>query len=646
LYSARSVCVSLGSAAFGVIMILSALAGVIGLAASADADNGGSVLRIGFTQPIDSLNPMMGVTDSAYVFYGLVYDALHSIGNDLETVPNLALETTTVPISDSELVASGEPFGSVWNYEITAHATWNDGQPFTVDDVVYNINLNCQNYENMSAYQPYAYFMQYAEAIDDSDVRIHFYDRDSMEPIPCSYADFVNIPMLPQHKLSQMNASQIANDWEGVFDDANPPIVGTGPFLADEFVYDEWNVGDQITLLKNPNYHAKADSSREVKFDSIVLRFFDSAQQMAEALQTGEIDVAQFPPDVYQSIKSGVQAGTTLDIQTFDGLKCTQYWTEIAFCMQNAGPNPSRLDPAVRQALEMATDKESIVSDYYLDLADIGSTLISPVSSFWHYEPSSSELFAFNLELANQTLENAGYVYRNAHSQYRSASDASFAVQQGLVPRNTELRFEMLVRSDYPEELEIASYLREQWAKVGVGLTYVVVSEESLADIAYSYDYDMMIWYWSSDPDPNYMLFCESSKSWYGWSDNMYYNASYEDNYTRSVMELQRGQRKSYVDECQRIFYRDVGYIILAYPYQTYAWRTDTFTGWGNWETDPGRSIDNFWTANPLYFDLEPAGGGGNMMVLIAAGIGIVAAVAIIAVFILKRKKKREPEKK
>ena len=105
-----------------------------------------SVLRIGFMQKVDSLNPNIGLTDAAYVFYGLVYDAFHSVGNDLETVGNLANEWRVVPESDPELVASGEPEGSVWEFNITQNAKWHDGEPFTVDDAIFTINLNANNF--------------------------------------------------------------------------------------------------------------------------------------------------------------------------------------------------------------------------------------------------------------------------------------------------------------------------------------------------------------------------------------------------------------------------------------------------------------------------------------------------------------------
>jgi len=69
------------------------------------------------------------------------------------------------------------------------------------------------------------------------------------------------------------------------------------------------------------------------------------------------------------------------------------------------------------------------------------------------------------------------------------------------------------------------------------------------------------------------------------------------------VSALDPVERKEYVDACQLTHYWDAPYIILAYPNQTYAWRTDTFTGWGEWGL-PGRSLDNYWGANPVLFDL------------------------------------------
>ena len=629
------------------------IAGLIGVCGTASAQDEETVLRVGFMQKIDSLNPMLGLTDAAYVFYGLVYDALHSVGDDFETVANLAVDWRVVPTTDPELVASGEPEGSVWEFDLTTNAYWHDGEPLTAADVAWCINLNANYYDEMWAYQPYAFFMDYAEAVDDTTVRIHFYDRDTGTPIPAAYAQLVCIPMVPRHKLQSMSTSDIAFSWPGYFADEDVPIVGTGPFMAGPDIADEYYAGDRITLYRNPNYHWEDDKGLNVSFDKLIMYFYDDATAMNLALKNGELDIAQFPPSEYDTIKAAVEGGTLSNIVTYDGLKCTQYWTEIGINTNTAGPNQARLDPAVRQAMAMATNKEYIVDNFYYGYAEVGSTLISPVNEYWHYEPTADELYNWDLDEAAATLEAAGYRYPSSTSTVRVAEADSLAVQMGWVEPGKELVFDMLIRIEFPEEKQIAAYLKDKWAEVGMTLNYRVITEAELGKLVYAYAYDTMIWYWSADPDPNFMLFCQSKVAWNGWNDNLYSNPAYEENYTKSISEFDEAQRKVYTDNCQKINYEDAAYIILAYPYQTYAWRTDTFEGWGDWESDPGRSMDAFWTGNPLFMDLEPLVQEPSeptddswIYVAVGGGARVVVVVAVVAVMMMKKKGGGKKEEK
>jgi len=608
-------------------------------ASVAAEDEAGSVLRMGFLQEIDSLNPLMGVSDASWVFYGLVYDNPQCIDGEFNTVGNLVVEADAVPGTDPRMILTGEPFGSVWEYEVTTNAMWHDGEPFTVDDFVFFMNLNAGNYSSMWANQPFSYYMSYAERVDSVTARVHYFDRVTGVPQPAAYGGMLGIPILPKHMIEDMNVAELAFMWNGVFDGSDPPIIGTGPFMATTDVYEQWTDGATMTLVRNPEYHWSADHGEEVGFDRIELHFFSDPQSLSEALEDGVVDVAQLPPEEYESVTNSIESGALTDVDTFHGLRCTQYFTEIGINMNDAGPNPARLDPTVRRALATATDKSSIVDLFYRGYADEGTTLISPVNEDWHYEPTAAERFPFSLSMAADMLEDAGYRYTNDSSNVRVATNESLAVTAGWVPEGTPLEFEMLVRSNVPEEKDIAMYLQIQWRDIGVSIDYTVLDETVLGAIVYGYTYDLMIWYWSADIDPNYMLFCQSSLAWNGWSDNKYSNWSYDDNYSRSVTSMDSDERKELVDQCQRIHYQDAAYIILAYPYQTYAWRTDTFTGWGDWAAEPGRSIDNFWSANPLWFDLQPAKEDLDPMVYVAAGSFAAVGATVAAVFILSRRK-------
>ena len=370
-----------------------------------------TVLRIGCMQRVDSLSPLLGLTDASQIFYGLVYDSLFSVGNDLETVGNLATSWRIVPSTDPELVLSGEPYGSVWEYDLTQNASWHDGEPFTAEDAAWVINMYAENYYLFWAYEPYTNFMQSAEVVDSDTMRIHFFERSSGEPVPVSYGDSIHIPMIPRHKLMSYEPMDLAFTWSGVFGDSSPPIVGTGPFMVTPDIMDEYLEGDQITLLRNPNYHWGSDKGEWVLFDKLVMYFYDDEVAMRYDLEAAVLDIAQFPPSTYVSIDDEVTSGDLQDIEVFDGLKCTQARTSVVFNMHESGPNMARLDPAVRRALAMATDKQTIVDEFYMGCADVGSTLISPISEDWHYEPAEGEFLDFDLGAAGQLLEDSGYVY-------------------------------------------------------------------------------------------------------------------------------------------------------------------------------------------------------------------------------------------
>lgn len=579
-------------------VMLVPVGGIFGLIDEAESAPSESALRIGFLQQIDSLNPYIGMSDASYLFYSLVYDSLQGIGENLEPIPALAISWWALQES-----MSGEPYGSVWQYNLSRDTFWSDGEPFTADDVVWNINLNAQNYHIMWAYQPYSYYMEYAEEIDPFTVRIHFSDPGTGDPMPVSFGGQLFIPILPMHILSTMSAFDIGFNWTGV------PVVGTGPFVPSSSLYSDWLAGDQITLLRNPNSHWLTDYGKVVHFDKLQMRFFDETTSMQYALLNYEIDViAGTSPQAYRALEDGIRTGTLQNVNAFDAPSPTNYWEMIGFCMNNAGPNPSRLDLTIRQAIAMAVNKTYVVQQYYLGYAAEGSTLISPTIASWHYEPTGAERFLYDIVGANEMLDAAGYIDVNADG-IREATASSWAYQQGLVAENTQLVYELLVRREHPEERDVAMYLQDQLHQIGIQINYIIVDEPIMNTVVYSYNYDMFIWYWSSDPDPNYILFTQSTMAWSGWSDTMYSNAAYDYNYTMSVSSLDQTVREAYVDNCQIVHYRDCPYIILAYVNDTFAWRTDTFSGWGDWTSNPGRRMSAYWCGNQLYFDLVPIAG-------------------------------------
>jgi len=604
-----------------------------------DSDcNGGSshqdtVLEVGFLEVIDSLNPFVGYSDAANKLYGLVYDCLQSLDEDLTPIPNLALEWRIVPVD-------GEPYGSVWQYNLTRNAYWHDGERFTANDVVFTLNLCSQNYRALWTSQPYAYYIKSAEYVDEFTVRVHFWDRGTGEPIPVAWGGFIPIPIMPEHKLSTLSVSEIAWNWTGVFVGSEPPIVGTGPFKVTNEVWNEWVGGERLTLVRNAESHVFPDRGDEIRFDKLVFEFYDSESAMLVALGNGMLDAARFPPGSnYIEFANSIRLNAYHQwLTAYEGLSPTGELGCISFLADATGPNPIRADPAVRRAIAMTIDRTRVIDVLFSGLADEGSTTISPVFGQWHYEPASDEIIGYDPAAASQLLNDSGYVDIDSDG-IREATATSLAVVNGWASEGENLSFSVGMPSRclwVPEQsiMGFSRYLESAAQRIGIELS-VVFQDYVIAPLC-PWSLDLGLYCWGVlPPDPHMMLFSGTTAAIDGWSDTRYSNSVYDEAFNASVSALDPEERRSFVYACQRQFYIDCPYIVLAYPHACYVWSNKSFVGWGDWSSHPGRQIGSQWSAS-LWFDLrpvsEPVPCADSIVVLtVIAGTSAVAAAAAVA---------------
>jgi peptide/nickel transport system substrate-binding protein len=538
-------------------------------------------LRIGMIEPIDSLNPFIGINDNAYIFYALIYDYLVAVDENGQPKPNLAGSWYVVP---DQL-----PVGSVWQYNLTRTAYWHDGEPFTATDVKFTMDYQSGlNWSTMWAYQPYTLLINYTEIIDENTVRIHFKDFDG-KPAACSFGASMMMPIIPEHIWKKINVQNASFSYD------NRKPIGTGPFMATNNTYKEFLSGDRFILMKNPNYHLGA-----VKFDRLIIEFYLEPTAMEIDIKRGAIDLASLSTPSYATLADWLVENPTNDIGTYSGLICNSYSVAIDVCMKENSYNNLRRDPAVRKAMVYMTNKEFIRDHVYQGYARTGYSIMSPLYGDLYWEPGPDEVIPYDEDLANQVLDAAGYVWNGAHTVRVAGAGNTFNNP------GTELSFTALVETELFEDRATAMYLKEQWAKVGIKMNIQLVDSANWNTNVYDGAYDLAFTYWSGDPDPNYLLFIQSSFALNGWSENWFSDPRYDYNYSMSILEVDPEKRKEYILNCEKIMYEECCYITTVYPYGCYAWRNDHFTGWGNWSEHPSREINNYWSANDLWFDLEP----------------------------------------
>jgi peptide/nickel transport system substrate-binding protein len=246
-------------------------------------------------------------------------------------------------------VADTEPIpmlgtGYEWNEDgteltvtIREGVEWNDGEPFTTDDVAYS-------FTNDTGRPGY---LANAVAIDDTTVVLSFDEPQFTNEFALLGATY----MLPEHVF---NEHEDARDDEAglsglvAWTNAENP-VGTGPYMLE-------SAGDaSYTAVANPRYWGGEPAVKKLRYLGI-----DANQSAEDLLATGQIDwTTMFVPDPQRLVDAGL------------GYVNTPIDPTVLYTCANAdqGCKGDQTDVAVRQALSVAIDRAAINEKAFVGLA-------------------------------------------------------------------------------------------------------------------------------------------------------------------------------------------------------------------------------------------------------------------------------------
>jgi peptide/nickel transport system substrate-binding protein len=577
------------------------------------------VFVYGDTQEPSSMNPMRGYLAVDFYFWAYSYHLPITFAvEDLGAAPDLV---TDVEVSED---------GLTYTYTIRDDVLWSDGEPLTAEDVAFTLNL----YKTNHGYLPQGYLgiMVSAEATSPTTVEIV---TKSPTILYAGEVPYLYTYILPKHVWEQFDKPK-------QFD--NVPMVSSGPFFVAEY-----KQGQFVRLERNPHW-----SGPEPQIDEIIFRIFKNEDALAEALKQGEIDFAYLDSaNVFNSLKGEP------NIETYNGLR--PEFDEIAMnngsAYQAPEPpfkphgdgHPALTDPVVRRAIRMAINSEELVEKIHLGLAEPGTTIIPPVTvPGARWVPSEEEMIPFDIEGANQLLDDAGYADTDG--------DGVREMPQGSLEPGRPLELRYYVQSDDQNTVRAAPFIRSWLEQIGIQADVTAMSSGRLNDEIIAGTYDLFHWGWVPDPDPDGILqnfTCEDrapNAQTYGDNDTYYCNPEYDALYQQQVSTLDPQQRFEIVHEMQRIFYEDAAYAVLWYPPFLQAYRTDTFTGYvaqpqprGDLLT--GYSRDAVLLIRPVS---EEAAAGTTEARGIPAGvwIGIAAGVVVLVVVILLLRRRRRAEER
>jgi peptide/nickel transport system substrate-binding protein len=481
---------------------------------------GGGILRIGTSYPIDSLNPFVGQSDYTYMTFEYIYPALVQYNQQLQIVPEFARSWTE------------STNGLTWTFHTQPGAKWSDGKPLTAADAAWTINIERKfdTGATASAAGGLAYVTG-ATATSPTTLMVHY-----SRPVANVLSNFQSLYILPEHVWAKYATGSGA----AMKTFANPaPIVSGGPFELTKYV------PNQIALFaRNPHWWGP-----KPHIDGFGLQFFTNDDAMISAFEQGQLDfIGEYtPPTVVTKLR---QKGFT--VTTAPSLSFKDF-------IINTNPHKTThrelLNPLVREALEYATNRQQITKTAWLGFATPGSTIIAPADQGWH-DPNLKPL-PYDLAKANQLLNQAGYKMGPNGIRIADGHQMSYNVIFPPDERGAGDRTFAILQTD--------------WRKIGIAIT-----QQNLDDAAATaaitapnnkyLTFDMAMWDWVPPVDPDFMLSVLTCGQYGNWSDSGYCNPAYDKMYAEQSTLTNAAKREALVWRMQQLIFNARPYLVLDYP--------------------------------------------------------------------------------
>lgn len=323
---------------------------------------------IGLSQEPTVFLPLLAHIEVDEGVYFNLFSPLWRVDEKGSFQPDLVAE---VPSLDNGGISAD---GLQWHLKLNEKAKWHDGTPFSADDVKFNIEL-IQNPKFLAGRRAGIDLIENIKVLGPSELTFSL--KKPYAPLPSILSWTF---LVPKHLLEK--ASDINKPDEFL---AHP--VGTGAFKWVERV-----PGDHITLAANDAFHGTGPY-----LEKLIFKYVPDLTVLYTQFQTGDVDytgIQGITPDHYDEAKKLPDRNVAPVPQAFI--------ENIAF---NLG-NPVFQDPAVREALYLAMDKQSIIGEIYYGLPTETESFLPRES--WAFNPDLPK-HEFDQDKAKKLLDDAGW---------------------------------------------------------------------------------------------------------------------------------------------------------------------------------------------------------------------------------------------
>lgn len=348
-------------------------------------------------------------------------------------------------------------------YNVRDDVTFSDGSPMTMDDVLFSI----QRYRDpdLASYLLWMYdSVDSIEQTGDWQFTVKLKQPDA----------------LWKHTFAttagMIHSKAYVEEHPDDYGTATGGVLGTGPY-----VYDKWDVGNQITMSYNENWWNKDAGEPQVKKLNFLIIPEDTTRVMANTSGQVDINLSQ-PVDMLS------------DLESADGVGLVKIPSMgLEFLSFNCMKAPFD-DVNVRKAIAYALDNEAMAENVVKDFGTLSNSMPVPDTLFlfekdtWLDYQENCEDYVYDMDKAKEYLEK---------SDYPDGFTCTITVDQKSITNS------------------IALIVQQQLAQLGIEASIEKVSNDEVVSLQFGSGidqdgirpYDIGIFEWSSDfPDPSGVL--------------------------------------------------------------------------------------------------------------------------------------------
>ncbi|MDB9456004.1 ABC transporter substrate-binding protein [Dolichospermum circinale] len=373
---------------------------------------------------------------------------------------------------------------------------WSDGEPLTVDDVVFTYN---DIYLNQNIPTDTRDVLRVGK--DRKLPTVRKIDNRRVEfSVPEPFRPFLlstGAPILPAHILEKSVKTknkdgklEFLSKW-GV-DTPPEELIVNGPYKLERY-----DTSQRIIFRRNPYYWRKdAQGKSQPYIERIIWQIVESTDTALLQFRSGDLDAIGVSPDYFSLLKVQEKQG---NFKIYNGgpSSATSF---MSFNLNKGKRNGKPLvDPIkskwfnnvqFRQAVAYAIDRQTMLNNTFRGLGKPQNSPISVQSPYFLPPEKGLKVYTYNPDKAKQLLLQAGFKYNDKNLL--------------LDDQGNEVRFTLLTNSGNKIRESMGSQIKQDLSKIGIQVDFAPLAWNAFIDkLSNTLDWDACLIGLTGGLEPN-----------------------------------------------------------------------------------------------------------------------------------------------